>query len=88
MTSLLEAEGTESKNAVRLFLFVVVVRVELSRLRSTALITSLFFTSKMADACLVCLYKQETSSRGITFRLCTVLLLTEIVLECMFLRGG
>ena len=41
--------------------------VELSRLRSTALITSLFCTRKMADACLVCLYKQETSSRGMTF---------------------
>ena len=41
--------------------------VELSHLRSTVLITSLFCTRKMADACLVCLYKQETSSRGITF---------------------
>ena len=30
--------------------------VELSRLRSTALISSLFSTRKMADACLVCLY--------------------------------
>ena len=29
--------------------------------------TSLICTGKMADACLVCLYKQETSSRGITF---------------------
>ena len=25
------------------------------------------FAGKMADACPVCLYKQETSSRGITF---------------------
>ena len=33
----------------------------------TALITSLFCTRKMADACLVCLYQQETSSRGIPF---------------------
>ena len=29
--------------------------------------TSLFCTGKMADACPVCLYKQEISSRGITF---------------------
>ena len=49
------------------FVVVVVVGVELSYLRSTVLITSLFCTHKMADACLVCLYKQETSSRGITF---------------------
>ena len=43
------------------FIFVVVVvvvavGVELSRLRSTALIMSLFCTCKMADACLLCLY--------------------------------
>ena len=29
--------------------------------------TSQFCTGKMADACPVCLYKEETSSRGITF---------------------
>ena len=42
------------------------------------------FAGKMADACPVCLYKQETSSRGIT----TILLLTKIVVECMFLWDG
>ena len=43
--------------SVCLFVFVVVVvGVERSRLRSAALITSLFCTGKMVDACLVCLY--------------------------------
>ena len=51
----------------RFFIVCVVVVVELSYLHSTVLITSLFCSRKMADACLVCLYKQETSSRGITF---------------------
>ena len=32
------------------------IGIELSGSRSTALITSLFCTLKMADACLVCLY--------------------------------
>ena len=36
--------------------FFVVVGVDRSRLRSTALITSLFCTRKMTDPCLVCLY--------------------------------
>ena len=40
-------------------LFFVVVGVELWRLRSTALIMSLFRTRKMADACLVCLYNKR-----------------------------
>ena len=67
------------------FVYFVIVGVELSYLRSTVLITSLFCTRKMADACLVCLYKQETSSRGMTFTCVrTVLLLTKIVVECMF----
>ena len=51
---------TRAEDAVGVFVCCYFVfRVELSRLRSTVLITSLFCTRKMADACLVCLYKQE-----------------------------
>ena len=67
---------------------VVVVGVELSRLRTTAIITSLFCTRQMADgAWFVCINRrhQAVESPSHVHRF---FLLTKIVVECMFLWGG
>ena len=59
--------GSESKNADGLFFCRRLRRCPTFEIAQYGPHMSLFCAGKMADACPVCLYKKETSSRGITF---------------------